>query len=71
MIDRVAADEPFGGGDGRFQLADRPGSVGNEPFQGRDHRAQLAGVDPRRLTHDVSRLSSSGLAAVRRPAPTF
>lgn len=70
MIDPVADDEPFGGGDGRFQFADRPGSIGNEPLQGGYHRAQLTCVDPRRLTHDVSRLSSSGLAAVRRPAPT-
>lgn len=67
----VAADERFRGRDGCLQLADRARGLRDESLQGRHHRAQFARVDPRRLTHDVSRLSSSGLAAVRWPAPTL
>ncbi|MGY1948774.1 hypothetical protein [Nocardia asiatica] len=67
----VAADFRLGGRDGRLQLADRARGLRDEPLQCRHHRVQFGRVDPRRLTHDVSRLSSSGLAAVHWPVPTF
>ncbi|MGK8489377.1 hypothetical protein [Nocardia asiatica] len=67
----VAADFHLGGRDGRLQLADRARGLRDEPLQRRHHRVQFGRVDPRRLTHDVSRLSSSGLAAVHWPVPTF
>ncbi len=67
MVESVA-ELRLGGRDGCLQRADRPGGVGDEPLQCRYHRPQFARVDPRRLTHDVSRLSSSGRAAVRRHA---